>query len=207
MTWGHGFHQDRRQIKFDGAATASDINVRGTDDHESDRTLVAAEIGYRIPAGPVGIEPLVGFDWAWISQNGIREQDAGGFGLEVDDRNDQVGSARAGIRLSTVYEHEAYLGPWFEWMTGVWRPTFDVAWRQYVEGNQRDLSARLEGGVDTVTGFEVKGKEDAGGAEIGIGLRLIPKEANRLRFDVRYQAYVAEHTLDQDLVGQVTLAF
>ncbi|MEZ4331155.1 MAG: autotransporter outer membrane beta-barrel domain-containing protein [Myxococcota bacterium] len=207
VTWGHGFHQDRRQIKFAGAAPETSVNVRGTDDHESDRTLVASEIGYRIPAGRIGVEPLVGFDWAWISQDAVREQDAGGFSLLVDDRDDEVGSVRAGVRLSTLYEHEAYLGPWLEWMTGTWRPTFDVAWRQFVAGNERDLTARLAGGVDTVDRFRIRAEEDAGGAEIGFGLRLIPKETNRLRFDVRYQAWVAEHTLDQDLVGQVTLAF
>jgi hypothetical protein len=92
-------------------------------------------------------------------------------------------------------------------MTGIWTPTFDVAWREYVEGDERDLDARLQGSPDTVGGFTIQGKEDAGGAEIGFGLRLVPKDANRLRFDVRYQAYVAEHTLEQDLVGQATIAF
>ncbi|MFO0689892.1 MAG: autotransporter domain-containing protein [Myxococcota bacterium] len=206
-TFGHGFHQDRRQIKFDGPTPTSGVNVRGVDDHDSDRTLLATEIGYRVPAGPVGVEPIFGFDWAWMSQDGIHESDAGGYGLDVASRDDEVGSLRAGIRLSTAYDHKTYLGPWLEWMTGVWRPTFDVAWRQFVEGNQRDLSARLQGGADTAGGFRVRGKEDPGGAEIGLGLRLIPSDANRLRLDLRYQAYVAEHTLEQDLVAQATIAF
>lgn len=206
-TYGHGFHQDRRQIKFDGATPTSGVNVRGVDDHDSDRTLLATEIGYRVPAGPVGVEPIVGFDWAWMSQDGIHESDAGGYGLDVASRDDEIGSVRAGVRLSTVYDHKAYLGPWLEWMTGVWRPTFDVAWRQYVEGNERDVAARLQGGADTAGGFQIQGKEDPGGAEIGFGLRLIPSEANRLRLDLRYQAYVAEHTLENDLVAQATIAF
>ncbi|MBK7949016.1 MAG: autotransporter domain-containing protein [Deltaproteobacteria bacterium] len=206
-TYGHGFHQDRRQIQFDGPTPTTGINVRGTDDHESDRTLLATEIGYRVPAGPVGVEPIFGFDWAWMSQDGIREADAGGFGLDVESRDDEIGSLRAGVRLSTVYDHKTYLGPWLEWMTGVWRPTFDVAWRQFVEGNERDVAARLQGGADTAGGFEIQGKEDPGGAEIGLGLRLIPTDANRLRLDLRYQAYVAEHTLEQDLVAQATIAF
>ncbi len=205
VSWGHGFHQDRRQIRFDSADSL--VNTRGVDDHESDRTLLATEVGYRVSAGPIGVEPLVGFDWAWMSQDGIDEDDAGGFGLDVDDRDDEVGSVRAGVRLSSVYEHKAYLGPWFEWMTGIWRPSFDVAWRQFVEGHERDIDARLQGSPDTVAGFTVQGEEDEGGAEIGVGFRFVPVEANRLRFDLRYQAYVADHTLEQDLVAQVAIAF
>ena len=45
------------------------------------------------------------------------------------------------------------------------------------------------------------------GAEIGVGFRFVPERANRVRFDVHYQAYVAEHTLEQDLVGQIAIAF
>lgn len=205
VSWGHGFHQDRRRIRVDDPAAP--IDTRALDDHESDRTLLATEIGYRIDAGPVNIEPIFGFDWAFIEQDGIRERQAGGFGLEVDERDDEVGSLRAGIRLGSVYEHKAYLGPWFEWMTGIWRPSFDVAWRQFVEGNERDVSARLLGSPDTVGGFTIEGEEDEGGAEIGVGFRFVPVAANRLRFDVRYQAYVAEHTLEQDLVGRLSIAF
>lgn len=205
VSWGHGFHQDRRRIRVDDPAAP--IDTRALDDHESDRTLLATEIGYRIDAGPVNIEPIFGFDWAFIEQDGIRERQAGGFGLEVDERDDEVGSLRAGLRLGSVYEHKAYLGPWFEWMTGIWRPSFDVAWRQFVEGNERDVSARLLGSPDTVGGFTIQGEEDEGGAEIGVGFRFVPVAANRLRFDVRYQAYVAEHTLEQDLVGRLSIAF
>jgi uncharacterized protein with beta-barrel porin domain len=207
VSWGHGFHDDSRRIRFDGASPASTVNVTASEKHESDRTLVASEIGYRIPAGPIGVEPLVGFDWAWMSQEEIDESGAGGFGVELDERDDEIGSVRAGVRLSTVYEHDAYLGPWFEWMTGVWRPTFDVAWRQFVEGEERDLDAQLKGSADTSGGFRIQGEEDPGGAEIGVGLQLVPRDANRLRFDVRYQAYVAEHTLEQDLVGRIAIAF
>ena len=205
VSWGHGFHQDRRKILVDDSAAP--VNTRATDDHQSDRTLLATEIGYRVSAGPIGVEPLVGFDWAFVSQDAVREQDAGGFGLAVDKRDDEVGSLRGGVRLSSLYEHTAYLGPWFEWMTGVWRPSFDVAWRQYVAGNERDLDARLLGSPDTAAGFTIKGNEDQGGAEIGVGFRFVPEQANRVRFDVRYQAYVAEHTLEQDLVGQIAIAF
>lgn len=205
VSWGHGFHQDRRRIRVDDPAAP--INTRALDDHESDRTLLATEIGYRIDAGPVSVEPLFGFDWAFIEQDGIRESQAGGFGLEVDERDDEVGSLRAGVRLASVYEHKAYLGPWLEWMTGIWRPSFDVAWRQFVEGNERDVSARLLGSPDTVGSFRIQGKEDAGGAEIGVGFRFVPVAADRLRVDLRYQAYVAEHTLEQDLVGRLSIAF
>lgn len=205
VSWGHGFHQDRRRILVDDPAAP--INTRAIDDHESDRTLLATEIGYRVSAGPIGIEPIVGFDWAFVRQDEIREEEAGGFGLEVDERDDEVGSVRGGVRLSSVYEHTAYLGPWFEWMTGIWRPSFDVAWREYVEGNERDVDARLLGSPDTTGDFTIQGEEDAGGAEIGVGFRFVPEQANRVRFDLRYQAYVAEHTLEQDLVGQIAIAF
>lgn len=205
VSWGHGFHQDRRRIQVDDPAAP--IDTRGIDDHESDRTLLATEIGYRVAAGPIGIEPIVGFDWAFVEQDGIREDEAGGFGLEIDERDDEVGSVRGGLRLSSVYEHKAYLGPWLEWATGIWRPSFDVAWRQFVEGNERDVSARLQGSPDTAGNFTIQGEEDEGGAEIGVGFRFVPVQANRLRIDLRYQAYVAEHTLEQDLVGQIAIAF
>lgn len=205
LTYGHGYHEDQRDVSI----TNPDALLPATaeDSHDSDRILVAGELGYLVPVGPVGIEPLVGFDWAWIKQDSIRETNAGGFNLLVDERDEEVGSARAGLRISSVHDNKAYLGPWLEWATGVWRPSFEVAWREYVAGDSRDVRARLQGAPDTAGGFTVQSQEDSGGAEIGVAFRFVPTAANRLRFDVRYNAYVAEHTLEQNLLGQVAITF
>jgi hypothetical protein len=136
-------------------------------------------------------------------------------------RTEQADLGRGAVGLPTAFielhwhihgcTHGESHDGWLSWLpsptNGIWRPTFDVAWRQFVEGNERDVAARLQGGADTAGGFRIQGKEDPGGAEIGLGLRLIPAEANRLRLDLRYQAYVAEHTLENDLVAQATIAF
>ena len=137
----------------------------------------------------------------------ISEDGAGGIGLRVADRDDQVGSVTAGLRLSSVYRHNRFIVSQLEWMDGVWRPQLDLRWRQIVEGNERELEASLQGTPDSVPGFKVKGKEDQGGWEIGAGMSFIPTQANRFQFDLRYDAYVASHTLEHDLTFRVGMGF
>ncbi|MAG29574.1 MAG: hypothetical protein CL908_01615 [Deltaproteobacteria bacterium] len=205
FSWGHGFHDDRRIQQFQ--ESASTVNATGTDDHESDRILLAAEVGALFDIGPLGVEPLIGFDWSWVSQDTIRESQAGGLGLRVGSRDDAVGSVNAGIRLSTFYEHHRYLGQNLEWMDGIWRPTVDLRWRQLLGDNERDIDARLVGSPDTAAGFTIQGKEDTGGFEVGAGLSFVPENANRLEIELRYEAFVSSHTLAQDLVARLTFGF
>ncbi len=205
FSWGHGFHKDRRLIRF--SETATPINVRGNEEHDSDRITLAGEIGWAFEAGPIQIEPIVGVDWAWVDQRPIREDGAGGLGIAIDRRDDRVGSVSGGIRLATVYQHDRYLIRQLEWMDGVWRPSIDVRWRQLVEGNERKIDARLIGAPSTVSDFTIEGKEDPGGVELAAGVSFTPKNANRLQFDLRYKTFVASNTLEQNLVARVQLGF
>jgi len=204
-SWGHGFHQDRRLIYE--TETNTMLNVRGTEDHDSDRITAAAEIGMLFDVAQFQVEPLVGVDWAWVYQRPIHESGAGGFGMRIASRDDSVGSINAGVRLSTTYQHSRYLIRQLEWMDGIWKPSLEVRWRQVVHGDDRDIDARFQGSPDTVPDFRVSGDEDDGGAEIGAGISFTPKGANRLQFDVRYDAFVGEHTVEHDLVGRVMIGF
>ncbi|MCA9504671.1 MAG: autotransporter outer membrane beta-barrel domain-containing protein [Spirochaetaceae bacterium] len=203
--WGHGFHATRRRIDF--AETPTAIDVTGDVDYDSDRVLVAGEAGWLLPLGPIDVEPLVGFDWTWVFQRAVRESHAGGFGARLDDREDEVGSLTAGLRLSTTYRHQRYLIESLEWMDGVWRPSLDLRFRQLVAGDRRDLTGRFVGSADTVPKYTIQGEEDAQGAELGLGVSFVPENANRLQIDLRYEAFVAPHTLDQNLVARVALGF
>ena len=57
------------------------------------------------------------------------------------------------------------------------------------------------------TGLTITGKEDNGGIEIDTGFSFTPENANRLQFDLRYEAFVSSHTVEQNLVGRVQLGF
>lgn len=204
-SWGHGFHQDRRLIRQ--SETSYAIDSRGNEDHDSDRVTAAVEFGMLFDVDRFQVEPLVGFDWAWVYQRPIHESGAGGFGIRIASRNDSIGSVNAGVRMSTTYRHSRYLIQQLEWMDGVWKPSLEVRWRQVLHGDDRDIDARFQGSPDSVGDFRITGDEDEGGAEIGVGVSFIPKRANRLQFDVRYDAFVAENTLEQDLVGRVMIGF
>jgi hypothetical protein len=205
VSWGHGFHQDHRLVRQ--TQTDYAIDSRGNEKHDSDRISLAFETGAEFDVLGVAIEPLVGVDWAWVDQRPIHESGAGGFGIRVDGRDDSIGSVNGGIRISTAYDHHRYLMRQLEWMDGVWRPSIEVRWREVLDGDRRKLDARFEGSPDAVGDFTIEGIEDDGGAEIGVGMSFTPADANRLQFDVRYDAFVGSHTLDQQLFGRVVLGF
>ncbi|HIF92463.1 MAG: autotransporter outer membrane beta-barrel domain-containing protein [Myxococcales bacterium] len=206
LGWGHGFHQDRRRIRFSEEGL-TDTNVRGLDDHDSDRISLGAEVGYIFDAGDFKVEPIGGLDWAWVYQRPIHEVETSGFGIRIDSRDDAVGSLNAGVRASTSYLHSRYLGQWFLWMDGVWQPSIDVRWRQVVTGWDRKIDARLQGAPSGVSDFTIKGREDRGGAEIAAAVSFTPKDANRLQFDLRYESFVSSHTVSQDLTASVQISF
>jgi uncharacterized protein with beta-barrel porin domain len=182
-------------------------SVAAREDHDSDRISLAAEIGAQVDVGPIRIEPLLAIDWAWIHQRPISESDAGLIGLRVKGRNDGIGSMSTGLRATTTYRHTRYLLEGLEWMDGVWRPQVDLRWREFINGTKRSIDARLRGAPASVPNFRIEGQEDDGGFEIGAGLSFTPTNANRLQIDLRYEAFVASHTLEQDLSLRVQLGF
>ena len=204
-TWGYGSHDSRRSIYFDESATA--VNLRAEDDYNSQHAALSGQAGVLIDLGPIDLEPLVGVDYTWISQDAIRETGAGLYGERVEHRDDDIVSVVGGLRLSTVYHHTRYLNDNLLWMDGIWRPMIDLRWRETLSGNERSLTARLEGAPDTVGSFSVDADEDDGGFEIGAGVSFVPENANRLQFDLRYDAYRASHTVEHDLVAKVRIGF
>jgi uncharacterized protein with beta-barrel porin domain len=203
--YGFGAHGDRRNFRIDEVTPT--VAAGTSDDHSSHHVSAAAQAGYLFDWGPVGIEPIAGLDYLWITQDEIRESGGGPWGLVVDDRDDSVLSVTAGLRLGTVYHHTAYVMDSLLWMDGIWRPTLDIGWRQILVGAERDLKARLNGAPDTVQAFEIEGDEDAGGFELGAGLSFVPKNANRLQFDLRYDLFRGPETLEHDLVAKVRIGF
>jgi len=204
--WGHGFHQNRRNIRFTEEGLIP-VDVRGISDQDSDRISVAGEIGYVFEVGSVKIEPIGGIDWAWVDQRPINEDETAGFGVRIGSRDDSVGSINGGLRISAIYLHSKFLVQNLLWMDGVWKPSIDIRWRQMLAGYKRDINARLQGAPDAVADFTVKGKEDPGGVEIGGGISFSPKHANRLQFDLRYEAFVASHTVSHDLIARAQIGF
>ncbi|MEZ7981799.1 MAG: autotransporter domain-containing protein [Myxococcota bacterium] len=204
-SYGFGSHNDRRSFSF--TDTTNSISGNAKEDHISHHIGLAAQAGYVFDLGVIDIEPLLGLDYVWITQDEISESDAGVWGLNIDERDDSVLSGTVGIRLSTVYQHSSYLSDGLLWMDGVWRPTVDFRWRQYLVGYERELSARFTGASDMAGNFEVEGEEDSGGFEVGAGVSFIPKNANRLQFDLRYDVFRSENTLEHDLVAKVRFGF
>ena len=205
VSWGHGFHRDRRLIR--ASETTTPLDSRGNEDHDSDRISIAGEVGVVFAVGPLEVEPVAQLDWAWVYQSSIHESGAGGFGIRIDDRDDSIGSISTGLRLSTTYQHSRFLASRLEWMDGIWRPVIDVRWRQMVAGHERDIDARFDGSPGTVGDFTISGQEDEGGFEVGAGLSFTPSNANRLQFDLRYDAFLASHTVEHNLVGRMLIGF
>ena len=205
VTWGYGSHNSRRLVRYDSGNGA--LNVNAKDDFDSRHVGVSGQAGWLFETGSIDIEPLVGFDYTWVSQNAVREKDAGIFGLTIDDREDDIFSAVAGLRLSTVYHHTRYLHTSLLWMDGVWRPSIDLRWRQAFSGYDRDVTARIASAPESVSSFTIESQEDKGGFEVSAALAFEPEAANRLQFQFRYDAYRASHTLQHDLVARVRLGF
>ena len=55
--------------------------------------------------------------------------------------------------------------------------------------------------------FTVEAEEDEGGFEIGAGIAFVPKYANRVQLQLRYDAYRSDNTVDHDLVGKIRIGF
>jgi hypothetical protein len=125
----------------------------------------------------------------------------------VEDRSDEVGSLTAGVRASTIYHHTRYIARQLTWLDGIWRPQVDVRWVQMLSGTKRKIDARFRGAPTSVPDFTIKGKEDDGGLQLGAGVSFVPSYANRLQFDLRYGAYVASHTLAQNVSASVAIGF
>lgn len=205
LTWAHGRHDASRRIAWsEGSSTQFLI---AEDNFNSQRLMIAAEAGILLQAGPIGVEPLVGLDWARIETDAIDEAGASPLGSRVASRDDDVFTTTTGVRLSTVYEYRIYLHRWLEWATGVWRPTVDLRWRQTWSGYDRSLSAAFTEAPSAVAPFSIEAREDRGGFEAGLALTFEPKYANRVHFDLRYDAYRASHTLEHDLVAKVRVGF
>ncbi len=204
-SWGYGSHMSRRRIQFNEGSTP--VNVNAEDDHASQHVAVSAQAGFLMHLGPIDIEPLVGADYTWISQDEIREGDAGLFGESIEQRDDDLVSVTGGVRLSTVYHHTKYLHSSLLWMDGIWRPTLDLRWRQTLMGYDRDLTARLNSAPSSVSSFTIEGKEDEGGFEIGAGISFVPENANRLQIDLGYDVFRSENTLEHNLVAKVIVGF
>ena len=203
--YGHGFHEATRRIAF-SADGVTPLEQTGEDDFESRRVTAGAQAGYLVSVGPVDVEPTLGVDWVFLDQDEVEE--AGGFATAtLAERDDHIVTGTAGLRLSTLYHHTRYLHQNLEWIDGVWRPTVAVRWRQYLTGYDRSIDARLAGAPDTVGGFRVEAEEDDGGFEVEAALSFVPKHANRLQFDLRYDLYRAAHTLDHDLTARVRIGF
>lgn len=204
-TYGYGSHNDRRSFTIDESTTV--ISAGTSEDHASHHIGLSAEAGYLFDLGPVRVEPVAGLDYVWITQDELREGNAGIWGLQVEERDDSILFGSAGIRLSTVYEHSAYLDERLTWLDGVWRPSVDVRWRQMLVGAEREIEAGLIGAPDTVGAFTVEGEEDAGGLDVGVGITFSPKHANRLQLEIRYDLFTGPETLEHDLVAKLRFGF
>jgi hypothetical protein len=204
--YGHGFHDSKRSVVYTDVPTSS-FPFTGEDDFQSRRVTLAAHAGYLFPIGPIDLEPTLAADWVWIDQDEIDEGAQQLFANDVSSRDDVVISATAGLQVSTLYHHTRYLHTNLEWIDGVWRPSVALRWRQYLAGYDRSIDARLMGAPDTVGDYRVEAKEDQGGLEIEAGISFVPEHANRLQFDLRYEAYRASHTVDHNLVAKVRFGF
>lgn len=206
FSWAHTRHESSRAIFYSEGSRASRAEV-GEDSFDSQRFLVAGEVGFEFELGPVSVEPIAAIDWIRVETDGITEDGAGSLDTAIESRDDDLLTSRVGVRFGTVYEERRYLHRYLEWTTGVWRPSVDLRWRQTWSGNDRDVTARLADGPTTVAPFTVGAREDAGGLEVGVGVSFVPKYADRLQFDLRYDAYRAAHTVDHDLFAQVRIGF
>ncbi|MFP8872660.1 MAG: autotransporter outer membrane beta-barrel domain-containing protein, partial [Myxococcota bacterium] len=204
-SYAFGSHEDRRDFGFNEASNT--VNARASDQHESHTLGLSGQAGYLINIGSFSIEPIAGFDYAWVNQGEIAEKDAAVWGLLIDERDDQILSLRAGIQLSTVYHHTKYISTELLFLDGVWRPTLDLGWRQTVIGYEREITARLSGAPSAVGDFTIEGEEDRNGIEFGAGLSFAPDNANRLQFDLRYEGYRGKSTLEHDLIAKVRFGF
>ncbi|GEM_PF-3550744 len=208
-SWAHTRHESNRSIFYSegtgGTAVGQALNAER--DFNSSRLLLAGEVGLLFDVGPITIEPIAAVDWMRMETGGFSEDGGGIYRTSISNREDDVLTTRTGLRLGTVYEYRRYVHRYLEWATGVWRPTVDLRWRQTISGAKRDVTASLVDAPAAAPGFTVEAEENDGGFEIGAGISFVPKYANRLQLQLRYDAYRSDNTVDHNLVGKIRIGF
>jgi uncharacterized protein with beta-barrel porin domain len=194
-SWGHGWHQTRRQVNA--------LFRKALGRHESDRLGAIAEVAHAFQVGLLAIEPIATADYAYLEEGRVSESGAGALSLVVDGRHSSVFSTTAGLRVSTEWFKYAYMGSSLEWADGVWRPEVDVRWRERWTGSDRDVSARFAGATGTGP-FTVAARDARRGVELAARVSFQPVRT-RTTVQLAYEAFVGDGTLVHQATARVNI--
>jgi len=201
LTYGHGWHDVNRNVSI------ADIALSANGDYDTNRVGAGGELSWTFALDGLDVTPALDIDWALVMRPGFTEQGAGDLSLTVEDANDSVTTLRLGVDVGTSFLKKGYWTDFLERTDGLWQPVLTVKWRQVVSGASRGLSSSMVGAPTGVTGTRVYGDDASQGFEIGAGLWFTPKDATRITFGARYDAFVWKDVVAHDVTGSVSFAF
>jgi outer membrane autotransporter protein len=171
------------------------INV-GTIHQEADGSYdgnvfsFSTEGGYAFDTGPVTIEPIVGLNYARVSQDGFNETGAGPNGLNVGSVAMDSLRTALGVRLA------AQIG---ETNSVQFIPALHLAWEHECLDRTADVNASFIGGSGN---FIVRGVElDADSAVLGVGLTVTFDKAIQgfVNYNANLNSQLSSHTVSGGL--------
>lgn len=168
--YGHGWHEQRREIQIAGAPPGPDALGR----FESDRFFSRTEVGFPIALGGAVFEPLTQLEYSFVREDGFKESRAAGARLDVARR--RAGQLRSmfGARLSYEGLQDYWLDKRLTWIDGTWRLDLEGRWLRVWNGEERAIQASFVESPGGVSGFRVQGKDIRQAALFGTHIQFQP---------------------------------
>ena len=201
LSYGYGWQSQSRELSVVGlAATARS-------DWNSNRISGRIQGEYLFDVDGWKLGPMASLDYMALLQEATTETGASPLNLQIDKRDNQLVTVRAGFALTTTLNKTGYWTDFLESADGAWRPSLSVQWRQLVTDYDRSITARFAEEPQSVGSMTVQGQAPRMGFEISTGLDWTPEKADRLTFGLHYDVFVWKDVVVQDLNASIRIGF
>jgi uncharacterized protein with beta-barrel porin domain len=168
-SFGYGWHDTRRDVDWPLASRAADA------DYDHTRVGVSFEAAPHLDLGPVRFEPYAGLDYTWLDEEDVDESGAGALDLDVDGRTNSLLAVDTGLRVRGYFFHRDPFGELYDFSDTLFVPELRAGYRRVLTGEDRDLSAELDGAPSSVGDFDVDAKDAEEQLVGGVGLTVQPQ--------------------------------
>ncbi|MDF2764912.1 MAG: hypothetical protein K0S81_1906 [Rhodospirillales bacterium] len=152
---GYAYHDNETERQI----TTGGFDQTAEGDYAGHELSAAAEVGYLMQLGALGLEPVAGLAVTHLSDESYEESGAGGAGLEVDGRSTTSLRSTLGARASFA-------------PSPAFRLSASLAWAHELADTEREVDASFLGGGGTfrIQGAEVSRNSALVGVALGVAL-------------------------------------
>jgi uncharacterized protein with beta-barrel porin domain len=150
------------------------VNRTAEGEFSSNRIHGQLGFGWVFALGSWRLEPLAELDVTWVQEEEFDEDEAGGVGLEVEERVNTLISTGFGGRVAYSYSQDLLSSRAPGWAQGTWTPDLTFRWRSIWTGADRDIDARFSGASSGVGSFRTVSEDTEQGADVGAHLTFRP---------------------------------